>query len=292
MAENQAQRKQTNRNQQPDPPTPHVLNRVASKIQHAGWACMNILTSPKTAGALIFTGIFLALAYRNRGRANKFLRRRRGRDAGPGRVEQIRPLLQRSMSIAALHGGRLALERIIDAQEARLNDAKLDRADAEFEELLNPSDGRMHFSKLQSVAGKLEMTGKEDEAVALLRKAIEKATPHEAHELGMLLVEMLIYKGDYDEALTCPWLYDEGITDARAALYKAVIYSIKGDKKAEENYRRFQDIQARLLYPDGPKEETPLYDVVHDFSKFQIIVQNLKKEIEKVKKRKVVIMPG
>ncbi|KAH0467474.1 hypothetical protein IEQ34_004712 [Dendrobium chrysotoxum] len=291
MTENQTQCKQTNKNLQPHPPTPHVLNRVASTIQRAGGACMNILTSPKTAGALIFTGICLALAYRNRGRAHKLLRRRRERDAE--RVQQIRPLLQRSMSIAALHGGSLALQRIIDAQEARLNDAKLHQADAEFEKLLNPSDGRMHFSKLQSVAGKLEMSGKEDKAVALLKKVITNATPHEAHELGMLLVEMLIYKGDYDEALASPCLSDEGITDARAALYKAVIYSIKGDKnKAQENYRRFQDIQARLLYPDGPKEDTPLYDVVHDFSKFQIIVQNLKKEIEEVKKRKVTIMHG
>lgn len=202
-------------------------------------------------------------------------------------MEPIRPVLQRSMSIAVLHGGRLALQRIIDAQEARRDDATLDRAEAEFEKLLNPSDGRMRFSKLQSVVGRLEMCGKEDEAVVLLRNAMKKAKPHEAYELGMLLVEMLIYKGDYDEALRCPCLYDEGITDARAALYKAIIYCLKGDKKDVEHYRSFQEIQARLHWPDAPKEETPLYDVVQDFNKFQTIVKNLKKEIEKAKESKL-----
>lgn len=42
------------------------------------------------------------------------------------------------------------------------------------------------------------MSGKEDEAVEMLREAWEKAErdgkTHEAYELEMLLVEMLIYK--------------------------------------------------------------------------------------------------
>lgn len=42
------------------------------------------------------------------------------------------------------------------------------------------------------------MSGKEDEAVAILGNAVEKAQkdmkPHEAYEFEMLLVEMLTYK--------------------------------------------------------------------------------------------------
>ncbi|KAK8913651.1 hypothetical protein KSP39_PZI023498 [Platanthera zijinensis] len=41
------------------------------------------------------------------------------------------------------------------------------------------------------------MSGKEAAAVKMLKKAMLKAKPHEAHEIGMLLVEMLIYK-DFD----------------------------------------------------------------------------------------------
>ncbi|XP_020577311.1 uncharacterized protein LOC110022610 [Phalaenopsis equestris] len=268
----------------PQPPKHSLLTRLASNIQQASSSCLNILTRPSTVAPLLFTCICLALAYKTRSRANTALRRRRRDDA---HAESIRPVLQRSMSIAVLHGGRLALQRIIAAQEARLSDAKLDQAEVEFQKLLKPVDGRMQFGKLQSVAGKLEMSGKEEVAVALLRKAMEKAKPHEAHELDMLLVEMLIYKGDYDEALRCPCLYDEGITDARSALYKAVIYSLKDDKKAEDYYKSFRETRNKLHWPDAPKEKTPLYDVVHDFNKFQTVVKNLKKEIERVKERKV-----
>ena len=42
------------------------------------------------------------------------------------------------------------------------------------------------------------MSGREDEAIEMLQKAVEEAEkkkqPHEAHELQMVLVEMLIYK--------------------------------------------------------------------------------------------------
>ncbi|KAG0463964.1 hypothetical protein HPP92_019608 [Vanilla planifolia] len=255
---------------QPNPTPPQLLARVAAKLNHVGGACFHLLAQPGAAGPVLFTCICLALAMKSRRARNQ------------RRITS----LHRSMSLAALQGGHVALRRIIDFQEAQLDKATLECAEEEFRRLLNPSDGRIHFSKLQSVAVKLEMTGKEDKAVALLRKAMEKASGQEAHELGMLLVEMLIYKGDYDEALRCPCLHDEDITDARGPLYKAVIYSIKGDERAEESYKTFQEIYSRLHWPDAFKEETPIYNVVHDFSKFQIIVKNLKKEIEKASENK------
>lgn len=50
----------------------------------------------------------------------------------------------------------------------------------------------------QRAATKLEMSGKEDEAIKLLTEEFEKAQKNnhslEAYEFEMLLVEMLIYK--------------------------------------------------------------------------------------------------
>lgn len=54
-----------------------------------------------------------------------------------------------------------------------------------------------YFHLWQKTAAKLEMSGKEDEAVEMLREAQKEAEKsgkmHEAYELEMLLVEMLIY---------------------------------------------------------------------------------------------------
>lgn len=54
---------------------------------------------------------------------------------------------------------------------------------------------------LKSTIAKLEMSGKETEAVKILENAITKAQNegkcHEAYETEMLLVEMLIYKVFY-----------------------------------------------------------------------------------------------
>ena len=54
------------------------------------------------------------------------------------------------------------------------------------------------FSCMKSTVAKLEMSRKEAEAVKALKSAMEKAQregkAHEEYEIGMLLVEMLIYK--------------------------------------------------------------------------------------------------
>jgi hypothetical protein len=51
---------------------------------------------------------------------------------------------------------------------------------------------------MKSAVAKLEMSGKEKEAVRTLEKALKRARKdqkaHEAYEIEMLLVEMLIYK--------------------------------------------------------------------------------------------------
>jgi hypothetical protein len=49
---------------------------------------------------------------------------------------------------------------------------------------------------MKRTVAKLEMSGKEDDAVEILEKAVKahEEKPQEAYEIQMLLVEMLIYK--------------------------------------------------------------------------------------------------
>ncbi|KAF2305423.1 hypothetical protein GH714_005153 [Hevea brasiliensis] len=126
------------------------------------------------------------------------------------------------MSMGALHGGKLAMERLTDYHQARADAASLNAAESELKVLLE--EEQPDFKKLQSAVAKLEMSGKEAVAVGILESAVKKARmeekPQEAYEIEMLLVEMLIYKGDYDKALKCECLSHEEISDARRPLYK------------------------------------------------------------------------
>ncbi|PKA60171.1 hypothetical protein AXF42_Ash009855 [Apostasia shenzhenica] len=262
---------------------PHPLNRLAGTVQLAGGSFLRLLARSYPAVPILLTGICLAVAYRTlRRTARKSCR-------GAAAVsEPVRPVLHRSMSLMGLHGGHVALQKMIHLQEAWLDEAALETASEEFRRLLSPADGRMNFSNLQSAAMKLEMSGKEEEAVEMLKKALKNAPVPEAHELGMLLVEMLIYMGNYEEALKCACLHDEQIADSRGPLYKAIIYALDGDvRSSEANYKDFQQLQVRLHWSDTPQEDSPLYDVVHDFEKFRIIVKNMKAEIDQVRERKI-----
>ena len=64
---------------------------------------------------------------------------------------------------------------------------------------------------LKATIAKLEMSGEEANAVKILEKAYVKATdegqPHEAYEIEMLLVEMLIYKVEVVIKLTLTFLF-------------------------------------------------------------------------------------
>jgi hypothetical protein len=59
---------------------------------------------------------------------------------------------------------------------------------------------------LQQALEKLEMSGSEDSAVEILENAVKKAEnankAHEAYEIEMLLVEMLIYKVEKSQLVT------------------------------------------------------------------------------------------
>ncbi|KAG1335234.1 putative Transmembrane protein [Cocos nucifera] len=152
---------------------------MGTAVKGAGSACFHMLTGP-AAGPLILACVCAALAY------------------GTKRPGKRAAVLHRSLSIAALHGGEVALERILDAQEARVDEAALQSAADEMGKLLAADPPTISYRELHRVAAKLEMSGREDQAIEMLQNAVkeaeEKKQPHEAHMLEMVLVEMLIYK--------------------------------------------------------------------------------------------------
>ncbi|KAK7245671.1 hypothetical protein RIF29_40519 [Crotalaria pallida] len=127
----------------------------------------------------------------------------------------------RSLFIEGLYGGNLAFERLKeDFHKAQVNPATLANTEILLKALLK--EEYLDLIKLQQTVAKLEMSRSEDSAVKILREAKEAHAnqPHEAYEIEMLLVEMLIYKGDLKKALECKCLEDEPIKDARRPLYK------------------------------------------------------------------------
>ena len=61
---------------------------------------------------------------------------------------QRRPLLKRSASLALLHGGGMALQRLVEYHEARADASKLDLADCEFKLLFSQDHERLDFREL------------------------------------------------------------------------------------------------------------------------------------------------
>lgn len=125
-------------------PRSSMLYMVAAKARH-------LLASPGAAGTLIFASVFLVLAYR---------RKKRSSTAGPvdskktptASQEVVRqqsranPALYRSVSLAMLHGGEKAMQRLMDAHEACRDESKLSSA---LDDMRNELDkDRMDFNKL------------------------------------------------------------------------------------------------------------------------------------------------
>ncbi|XP_061352449.1 uncharacterized protein LOC133297342 [Gastrolobium bilobum] len=160
----------------------------------------------------------------------------------------------RSWIIREIHSGKLVLDRLVEGfNKAQVNPATLANTENVLKALLE--EELLDLIKLQQTVAKLEMSGREDSAVKILEEAAKKAydakKPHEAYEIEMLLVEMLIYKGELDKASKCKCLKDESIKDARRPLYKAIIYKMLVDtkernekeKKAKECWEEFVEVQ-------------------------------------------------
>ncbi|THU48335.1 hypothetical protein C4D60_Mb09t25150 [Musa balbisiana] len=241
-------------------PRSSMLYMVAAKARH-------LLASPGAAGTLIFASVFLVLAYR---------RKKRSSTAGPvdsketpaasqgvvGQQSRANPALYRSVSLAMLHGGEKAMQRLMDAHEACRDE--------------------------------LEMSGKEKEAITMLQEALKKARTdqqtHKAYELEMLLVEMLIYEvpktlslsGEYDKALNLACLYSKDVStaDARVPLYQATVYAMKGETdRAKERYEKFKDIRKTYHGSKFYSTGSALHMTLPEFDRFEIVANNLKKTI-------------
>ncbi|CAA0374599.1 unnamed protein product [Arabidopsis thaliana] len=206
-----------------------------------------------------------------------------GKEASSGRDERT---LSKSVSMGAIRGGKLALQRLLDLHSYRGDISSLANAELEFEALL--SKEKPDFGLLQRDIVKMEMSGKEAKGAELLKKALEKARKegkgHEAYEIEMLLVEMLIYLGNMEEASKCKCLEDEVITDARRPLYQASHIHSHPMKQVEETFNRFREIQIGLQWP-GSSEECEIDQVT--FDEFKKVMESLKHEIEDGNKRKL-----
>lgn len=113
-------------------PMLHVL----SWARHVSGLCLQQLARPATAGPLLFTCICLTLAYKNRKKWGH-------KEAAPA----ARPVLHRSVSMATLHGGKVALQRLMDSQEARIDQPALENAARTLKSLLN--EEQLSFNLLQ-----------------------------------------------------------------------------------------------------------------------------------------------
>ncbi|KAE8708848.1 hypothetical protein F3Y22_tig00110332pilonHSYRG00381 [Hibiscus syriacus] len=178
------------------------------------------------------------------------------------------------MSFAALHGGQLAFERLVDYHNHGGKPTNVEADIQQLKDLLG--DEHPRFKELQRVLGRLEMSRKEDEAMEELKKALEKARKevksHEAYEIEMLLAEMYIYKGDLQKALDCKCLReDEGASDARRPLYKAIISLMnQKEQEARTNWKDFKEIQHMTVPPSFYEEE---------FTEFKNAVNLLKQDV-------------
>ncbi|XP_045804707.1 uncharacterized protein LOC123897929 [Trifolium pratense] len=152
----------------------------------------------------------------------------------------------RSWIIREIHSGEPILNRLKeDFNKACVNPATLKDTEKVLKALLN--EEYLDLIKIQQAVAKLEMSGSENSAVKKLEEALEKANnankPHEAYEIEMFLVEMLIYKRDLEKALNRACLKDESLRDARRPLYKAIIhqmnaYMIKSKKEKKKEKKK------------------------------------------------------
>ncbi|XP_050370799.1 uncharacterized protein LOC126788828 [Argentina anserina] len=198
------------------------------------------------------------------------------------------PKLMRSMSMAVLHGGKLALKRLVEYHEARADKDALHQAECDLKAHLFTKK-HPDYKKLQSIVAKLEMSGKEAEGADILEKTTVKLRNerkvHERYETEMLLVEMLIYKGDYKKALSCDCLRHVEISDARRPLYKAVIYIMLSKYPREEiidEWKKFHDLNQSFHCEPMENEslvEAQLHKLIIDFNEFEKVINVLKEDI-------------
>lgn len=202
------------------------------------------------------------------------------------RKKKARAVFTRSMSLGALHGGKLALERMVDYHRAREDEASLEAAEIQLRDLL--AEEHPDFKNLQSVVAKLEMSGKDEAAVRILETELKRARKegksHEGYEIEMFVVEMHIYKGDFGKALACECLRHEEISDARRPLYKAIIHIMSQHPREEamKCFEEFKDIQSRFQSPSS-LQQSQIDKMVSNFNDFEKEIKLFGKEINEAR---------
>ncbi|KAF9683727.1 hypothetical protein SADUNF_Sadunf04G0044400 [Salix dunnii] len=217
---------------------------------------------------VIITGIYIGWAYTKRSSKKP--------------KKKVRRVLSRSMSVGVLHGGKRAVERVVDYHRARTDEESLEAAEKQLRELLK--EETPDFVKLQSIGAKLEMSGKEAVAAEILEAHLKcikkKGKSHEAYEIEMLLVEMHIYQREFVKARACECLRDTEISDARRPLYKAIIYIMLEHPTEETSKCWHEFIDLRIRFHSRSSKESQLNNVVTNFSEFKKALELLKDDID------------
>lgn len=217
----------------------------------------------------------------------------------------------RSLTMEGLRCGNLSLEVLLEVKKARLGPQSLIGAESEFYKVLWTD--RIELHDLKRLARKLEMGGKEDAAVAMLkefRKAYENDRSHENYEIDLVLVEMLIYRGDYkvardlcikvrklfEEEFASPFPPEETVhitrpTNVKIEFYQAVTSALLGETdKAKVHWEEFMKMTREgygavgpTVWEDGPPNEPIMDGNVHNhilsFEQFEDHILVLKEEI-------------
>ncbi|TYJ31682.1 hypothetical protein E1A91_A06G215900v1 [Gossypium mustelinum] len=171
--------------------------------------------------------------------------------------------IPRSISMAAIHGGKLALHRLVNYGKQQPTTQSGDDVE-QLKTLLE--NEQPNYNELQQVIGRLEMNRREDEAIKILKKAMKKKkaqmkpNSNEANEIGLLLAEMYIYKGDVKKASKC--LAKVGASDAKLSLIGTRCHS---------TWETFKEIQNQTIPPSFNEEE---------FTEFKNAVYLLKQDID------------
>ncbi|KAK8350746.1 hypothetical protein V6Z12_A06G228800 [Gossypium hirsutum] len=157
--------------------------------------------------------------------------------------------IPRSISMAAIHGGKLALDRLVNYGKQQPTTQSGDDVE-QLKTLLE--NEQPNYNELQQVIGRLEMNRREDEAIKILKKAMKKKkaqmkpNSNEANEIGLLLAEMYIYKA---------------------------IISMMDQKEQDaiQHWETFKEIQNQTIPPSFNEEE---------FTEFKNAVYLLKQDID------------
>ncbi|TYI24428.1 hypothetical protein ES332_A06G233500v1 [Gossypium tomentosum] len=179
------------------------------------------------------------------------------------------------------HGGKLALDRLVNYGKQQPTTQSGDDVE-QLKTLLE--NEQPNYNELQQVIGRLEMNRREDEAIKILKKAMKKKkaqmkpNSNEANEIGLLLAEMYIYKGDVKKASKC--LAKVGASDAKLSLivlygniYILAIISMMDQKEQDaiQHWETFKEIQNQTIPPSFNEEE---------FTEFKNAVYLLKQDID------------